>query len=91
MDLNFDIITDWFNSAKDWFNENKDWMLIPVLINLGIVIIGIILMLLTGKSVNGILKFIFILLFLLSPVIGYFIGEYVDPYLEPLFSKIVPK
>jgi hypothetical protein len=91
MDLNLDVITDWFNNIKLWFEENKEWMLIPAIVTTVTLILGLILMLLTGKGINFFVKVIFILLFLSSPVIGYFIGEFVDPYLEPLLSKILQK
>ena len=75
-------------NIMDWFDENKDWFLIPTIVTVAIVLIGFVLMLLTGKDVNFVLKFIFILLLFSSPVLGFFLGDFLDPYLEPLFSKI---
>ncbi|MCB9359507.1 hypothetical protein H6503_06265 [Candidatus Woesearchaeota archaeon] len=81
--MDFDLQT-----FMDWWDENKEWMLIPVGVTIGIVIIGFILLLLTGSDVNVIVKTIFILLLFSAPFIGYYLGDYIDPYLEPLFAKI---
>jgi len=78
-------------NIMDWFEENSGWLLIPSIIIAVIVVAGFILMLMTGKDVNFILKFIFILLLFSSPALGFFLGDYIDPYLEPVFSKISGK
>ncbi|MFT4304085.1 MAG: hypothetical protein ACMXYG_05960 [Candidatus Woesearchaeota archaeon] len=72
----------------DWFDENKEWMLIPVGITIGVILIGFIVMLITGKEVSTLVKTIFILLLFGSPFIGFYVGEYVDPYIELLLAKL---
>lgn len=73
--MDFDLQT-----FMDWWDENKEWMLIPVGVTIGIVIIGFILLLLTGSDVNVIVKTIFILLLFSAPFIGY--------YLETILTHI---
>jgi len=78
-------------NMMDWFEDNKEWLILPAIITGVLLIIGFVLMLITSKDVNLILKFLFILLFFASPILGYFIGPYIDPYLAPVFSKISNK
>ncbi len=78
-------------NVMDWYDENKEWFLIPIIIASAVVLIGFVLMLITGKDVNVVIKFIFILLFFSSPILGFFLGDYIDPYLSPLFSKVLNK
>ena len=75
----------------DWFDDNKDWFLIPFIVSCAVVLIGMVLMLVTGGDLHWIIKTIFILLLLGSPFLGYFLGDYIDPYLEPLFSQLLQR
>jgi hypothetical protein len=77
-----------FKEMMEWFEDNKDWLLIPLIVNFVVVLIGFILLLVTGKDVNFIIKILFVILILGAPFLGYFIGEYIDPYLAPLLEKI---
>lgn len=80
-----------FNSIVEWFEENKEWMLIPLIVCIAVVILGIVLLIITGKDVSGILKMLFIILIIGSPVLGYYLGDYIDPWLAPIFASISGK
>ena len=46
-------------NVMDWYDENKEWFLIPIIIASAVVLIGFVLMLITGKDVNVVLNFFF--------------------------------
>jgi hypothetical protein len=73
-------------SIMDWYEENKEWLLIPAIANIVIVLLGIILIILTGKGAGFLIKILFSFMIIGAPVLGYLLGEYVDPYLAPLFD-----
>lgn len=80
-----------YNCCMDiqtWFENNKDWVVVPASITGGFLVLGLIILIITGKDVRIFMKLLFILLFIVSPVIGYLLGEYLDPICKPLFEKL---
>lgn len=72
----------------EWFEENQDWLLAPAIINGVVILLGILLIILTGGSVNFIVKLLFVIMLFGAPFLGYFLGDYIDPYMSPVFEKM---
>jgi hypothetical protein len=77
-----------FDDILNWWNDNKEWFIVPLIINSIILLLAVILMILTGRDVNIILKLMFFILLFACPFVTFYLGEYIDPYLSPMFDKI---
>ena len=81
-------IKDSYNKIELYWNENQEWLLIPLIVCSIVFFISSILTLLLGNDVNGLVKFIIILLYIGLIVGGFYAGPNLDPLLQPLFDKL---